>query len=653
MRFFKFGMMWIAASLFLLLSGCGGHGGGGFTANNFTLKSNVVELDKTGTVVVSVNANTVVLTGAPTLDVGQIIIHNALDGTRFLRKVESSVVNGGTTTVTTSDAGVEDVFDKAQILQQSPVKSDDLLTLQPAMPGVAFVPSSGPGRAAGDNSIQINFSGMELKDDSNNAIAQIDGSITLAAGIETKFVKSGLSVTEFEVAPYASVNGTLTARGRASGSFTKEFPISLNLRIPVTPLGPLGVNCDVQLMMKVEGSYSAEGQFVVTAGVSAKEGIHYASNGGWTLINDFQKSFNITPPSLRASLEMGVSLVRPKIAADILGIGEVHVTADVLKIIGRVTGQTQPVPGFQVECLGDFAFDVGGSVKLGPLTLWNDSRTFGLGQFSIMKSFMANLGPTQTYIAFPDTQLRNIHAFNGDGTGDHIILTSTTALYAPSISNQSGKLCYGKFNSSGRGEIWTANSDGTGQRKITDGTLSINHPTWNPAGTEIAFDANDSNSIKQIYVVNVSSGNIRQLTSDPTASRIPTWNADASQIYFEHISASLTKVIARTSSATPTYDVVLADDTTTYQEPSLSPNGLQLVCLRGGSEIVVSDEQGRGEHVVLADSHLSRPTWSPDGLRLIMQYNDVGTTTIQSYNLDGLDGKNYAAGLQPTWGLRH
>jgi Tol biopolymer transport system component len=649
----------IAGALFVLsLAGCGGGGGGSSSAtqNTYTLRPDVVELDKTQAAVTSVTANTVVLAGAPALAPGTIIIHNAPDATRFLRRVVSTSTTGGTTTVTTmNDVTVEDVFATADITQQSPIAAADLLKLQPAQPGVEFLPAASKSRAgrAGDpNAITIKFTGMTLKDDSNNAIAQIDGSISFAAGIETRFSRSYLSIDEFRVAPYANVDGQLTARGRISGSFTKEFPISLNLRIPVTPMGPLGINCDVQLMMKLEGSYSADGQFVLTASVGAKEGVQYTKSGGWSLINQFDKSFNMAPPSARASLEMGVSLVRPKIGADVLGIGEVHVTADVVKAIGKVSGFTSPVPGFLVEGLADFAFTAGGSLKLGPLTLWNQSKDFDLGRFAIIQPItLYSLRPTDSRIVYADLALHALHAMNGDGTGDKVLAVSTTSIYAPNVSNHSGQICFGKFDSKGKGSVWVMNSDGSNQRQITDGSLSINHPCWSPGGDEIAFDASDSKQVKQVYVVNVASKAVRQLTNDNYNSRIPCWSADGSRIYFERATPYNTKVISRTSSSTPTYDVVLANDTTTYAEPSLSPDGLQLLCIKGGSLLIVTDEQGRGERAIFNDSHLSRPLWSPDGTHFVVQYNDVGTVTLQSYDLNGKDGRNLATGMQPSWGL--
>src|SRR5437870_1287596 len=109
-----------AVAAALALAGCAGSGSsiGAPPANSFVLNSNVLELDKAGGTVTSVTPDTVVVTGAPTIAPGQIIIHNALDDKRFVRKVVTATKTGSTTTIKTSDAGVEDVFKTAQITQQ-------------------------------------------------------------------------------------------------------------------------------------------------------------------------------------------------------------------------------------------------------------------------------------------------------------------------------------------------------------------------------------------------------------------------------------------------------------------------------------------------------------------------------------------------------
>jgi hypothetical protein len=35
----------------------------------------------------------------------------------------------------------------------------------------------------------------------------------------------------------------------------------------------------------------------------------------------------------------------------------------------------------------------------------------------------------------------------------------------------------------------------------------------------------------------------------------------------------------------------------------------------------------------------------------LVQYNDIGTVTIQSYDVSGQNGKNLATGMQPSWGM--
>lgn len=643
----------------LLLTGCNGKfpGRRGSDLNGFTLRAGVIDLDKTGTDVDSVTSSTVVLRNGPAVVPGNIIVHNELGPKRFVRKVVSADTVGDMTTVQTSEAGLEDVFATANISQHVPFTTDDLLKLQPAAPGVTFSApgksrSKGSGASRGDGGIDIVLANFRLNNDSDEPIVRVDGKVHLNAGIETRLDKSLISVNEFYVAPFVDIDGSLSAQGKLSGSFVREFPVSLNVSIPVTALGPLGINCDVQLMMRLEGSFDAQGQFVLKAGVHARAGVRYMASGGWQLINEFTPTLKIKPPTYRGALEMGVSLVRPKVAASVLGIGELHVTADVVKALARVSYQSAPVPGFLVEGLADFGFSAGGSLKIGPVTLWEQQKDFNLGSFQIMQPFLLqDLGPKDTYVAFCDPTLHTIHARDGDGSNDRVLVSSANFVYSPNVSNSTGMLCFAQFNAQGRGEIWVANRDGSGQRRITDGTLSVNHLQWDPTGSEIAFDATGANGVKQIYVVNVASGSIRQLTADTTASRIPCWTPDGESIYFEKTTASSKKAIAKTYSAFPSFTYVLVNDTIDYAEPSLSPNGLMLAVLRGGSEIVICDQFGMDERLVFGDPHLSRPTFSPDGLRLLLQYNLPGSVYVQSYDLYGGNVIDFGLGMQPSWGM--
>lgn len=243
----------VGVVLFLgALIGCGGGGSGSFNGTtatgasatgttatgssatgtsatgggaSFKLMANVIELDKGSTKVTGVAADSVTLTGAGPLSAGNIIIHNATDGTNFVRKVVSSTTSAGVTTVRTTSAGVEDVFETANIAQSNPIPASELAKLVPAQEGVSFVLAAKPGTRGGGG-INVQFSKMLLKDDSGNPICQIDGTMNLDAGIETRFNKSFFSVNEFRAAPYVNASGTLTARGRIGGSFSKEFPIS-------------------------------------------------------------------------------------------------------------------------------------------------------------------------------------------------------------------------------------------------------------------------------------------------------------------------------------------------------------------------------------------------------------------------------------------
>ena len=556
------------------------------------------------------------------------------------------------------------------------MSQDDMLQeFKPAMEGLTITAADrGAGRVVNPTDIPkitLSFANLNLKDGSGNVIVDVNGTVTLGAGVRKIWEKGSFELLPHEAGLYglAYVSGQLTAHAHAAGSFTADVPLTLKgPGIPVGLLGALGVTANAQLFLKIQGSFSADGTFVATATINASAGVHYDSKSHWSFDKTFDKDFSLQPPSLRAQVDIGVSLIRPSFSISVLDAATVGIKADVMQVLAKITGQTSPTPGFLVEGYGDFAFTGYGNFNIGPWTLWHDERSFDLGKFSIIKPFLLKtLSATDTKIAYLEATGGKLHTMNGDGTGDSVLYTANVGALTPDVSNANKKVCLIVLDAKTYSpKLYTIS--GSGSDKVSTvigvGSLQPANPVWSPDGSEIAFDAADTAGVRQIYVVNLSTTNVRQLThwsngggEEPKVagrattndSTEPTWSADGTKIVYQRYYFGVTS-IGVTSSTSDTYNVVLANDALSYSDPSLSPSGSLLVCRRSTRGIVVSSDTGANEHTIVADTRYSHPRWSPDGTRIVMQDDTAGK--IVSCDLNGGDLKTLATGKSPAWGLR-
>jgi Tol biopolymer transport system component len=173
------------------------------------------------------------------------------------------------------------------------------------------------------------------------------------------------------------------------------------------------------------------------------------------------------------------------------------------------------------------------------------------------------------------------------------------------------------------------NADGTGQREVVVGGA----PAWSPDGTSIAF-VRAVNVGTHIFVVDADGSNERQLTNFPDVSEhynravAPDWSPDGKLIAFAHVHDALLPPIDPPESTIYTIDIQtgtknLVVETRGNGYPQWSPDGARILYEweRGGDH----DLTGRQLWVVDADGANPReiaggystnprsPEWSPDG----------------------------------------
>ena len=675
----------------VLLVGCGGSSGSGKSgasngvagvstdfesfkpSNEFTLSPKLVQLDTaSGFSVVSVSDTGVVLKNAPALSAGQIILHNSLDDKSFCRKVVSSSVSGSTTTVTTARAYMTDVFASANINGRQPMGQDTLNKLVSVDPTVTISPATPQARALAaivsdsreqkEGAITFNFKNTIIRNSSNGkAAATFNGQITLGLGVEYNYVQSGLVPQSFRLAPYFKIGGTMSASAFATGNFSAEIPIATSPPVPLGALAALGITGDVHLLLKVDGSFNANGNFAATATLKAGGGLGYTRAGGFQPVGILEKTFSMTGPTVDGAAQIGVSLVRPQVGMHLPGgLADLTATSDAARAVISAVATNNPAPGVNLNVFGELNATVAGRVGLGPLTLWQDTKSYNLVKYDVNfgAGYIAGLtGSTSGTIAYLAPNGSGIHFANPDGSNDRTIISapSGAVLSSPRISPRGTKLAYfvGGTNAAG---LYVTGANGTSPRRLALNGISSSSFAWKPDGTELAVAGVDATKRSQIYAVNVSTGAVRNVTKSSVPVFNPSWSATSPQIYVDYSPASGgNQAIGAFSSTASGQDFIagiVSDPAQVLVRPAISPDGKTLVMETLGLGLAVSPTgtaTGTATDIVL-DLPNFRPAWSPDGNGIVSQIVDAGVPRIVTYNRSGGNKRAIAKGTDPSWG---
>jgi hypothetical protein len=410
-------------------AGCGGGGGGSDTipvpsfesVNDFTLQPTLKVLPQDGSVRISaVTADSVTLSGAaPPLAAGDALLSNETlpDGTfGLIRKVVSVSQNGADTLVQTQPGDLADVFQTAQIHERNDFPAAAYENLEPGTPGISFgqvrTQSAGGGRRGRDEvalfPLTITFRNVYLQAPDGTVIAELNGQVSVQAGMETQLPPAALSIPKgirsMILAPYVSVDGNVTVRTRVKGNFVKKIPIS----DPLKPLeftfaiGPVGLNAKMNLYAQVDGDFDGTGDVRIQGGVylAAGLGCGEAIGKGENKFGPYRDSdhyfkmgtANIYP---RATLQLNASVMQPEAQLSLAGLGSVFARLDALRGQGTFTYQSVPNVGnaFVYDFKGAFLGTVGGRLELLQLvSLFNGEITLINLQFPLGRSTLRDTG---------------------------------------------------------------------------------------------------------------------------------------------------------------------------------------------------------------------------------------------------------------------
>lgn len=210
----------------------------------------------------------------------------------------------------------------------------------------------------------------------------------------------------------------------------------------------------------------------------------------------------------------------------------------------------------------------------------------------------------------------------------------------PSFSPDGRQIVFASLRD-GNAEIYVQNSDGSDVRRLTNHPAWDSHPFFSPDGTHIVFPSNRDNESSDLYLMRADGSDVRRLTDWQANETVEPgcWSPDGTKIVFssdQHGSDDVFVINAEIYRP----QLVLADETSNLQFPTLSPDGRQIVYQAEmpdkSGELRIYDSESKQFRVLIKTENADiAPVFSPDGTRIAFQNRIKGNTEIFLIKKDG------------------
>jgi Tol biopolymer transport system component len=215
-------------------------------------------------------------------------------------------------------------------------------------------------------------------------------------------------------------------------------------------------------------------------------------------------------------------------------------------------------------------------------------------------------------------------------------------------------IAFSRANRHGHGQsIWVIAAAGGRAHRLCASCSGFD-PTWSPNGSLIAFAGAPPGNWGPLYTVRADGSELRMIVTKNAAD--PEWAPDSRRIAFDTLSGIA--VIGANGSDRQT--LLVGKPATGPAEPAWSPNGRKLVYFqtpghpsRFRAEIWTMDADGSDKKRLYRSrccvGSWGRPTWSPDGRKIVFSADAAGGTFVINNDGTGLQRVSPIAYSDLSW----
>jgi Tol biopolymer transport system component len=211
-----------------------------------------------------------------------------------------------------------------------------------------------------------------------------------------------------------------------------------------------------------------------------------------------------------------------------------------------------------------------------------------------------------------------IYVANADGSG----VTRLTQGEMPTWSADGQKIVFSSLQTVPP-SIRIINADGSNEQVLGTGLW----PTLSPDGTKVAFFSATGGPGGGIMMINIDGSNVTQLVSNDFANpgygdyavELPSWSPDGRGVSFVRANYEDPGTVHILDLATSQISLVTSPMSVGDSRPVWSPDGARLLLQLPAWGIASVNRDGSGLQKIVEAPYIGNPDWSPDGKNIVLE----------------------------------